>query len=145
MTEKVFVDSNVLIYSKDLAVSKKHTQAFEWMEYLWNSRQGRLSFQVLNEFYVAVTRKLKPGLKKELAREEVRDFLAWNPVAIDESILIRSWAVEDRYALSSWDSLIVAAAELQGCRYILTEDLQDGQELFGIRIINPFLRSPQSL
>ncbi len=145
MTEKIFVDSNVLIYSRDLAAPKKQVRALEWMEYLWNSRQGRLSFQVLNEFYITVTKKLKPGLKKEPAREEIRDFLAWNPIVIDESILIRAWAVEDRYALSSWDSLIVAAAEIQRCRYLLTEDLRDGQELFDIKVINPFLRSPESL
>lgn len=145
MTERIFVDSNVLIYSRDLAVPKKQLRAREWMEYLWNSRRGRLSFQVLNEFYVTVTRKLRPGLKKVDARKDVRDLLAWKPAAIEETVSIRSWDLQDRYALSFWDSLIVGAAELQGCRYILTEDLNEGQEFFNIRIISPFLRTPQDL
>jgi predicted nucleic acid-binding protein len=139
----VFVDSNVLLYAVDEADLNKQQAARNWRAELWKSRRGRISFQVLGEFYVNAVRK-RPGAREE-ARAEVRDLLAWNPVIADAALLERGWKLQDRYQLSHWDALIVAAAKAASCRYLLTEDLQAGQSLEGIEIVNPFLRGPESV
>lgn len=139
----VFVDSNVLLYAVDDTDLNKQQAAREWRAELWKSRRGRISFQVLSEFYVNAVRKL-PAAREE-ARAEVRDLLAWNPVVAEEALLERGWKIQDRYRLSYWDALIVAAAKAASCRYLLTEDLQAGQALDGIEVVNPFLRTPESV
>ncbi len=139
----VFVDSNVFLYALDEADPDKQQAARNWRAALWQSRRGRVSFQVLGEFYVNALR-LRPAAREE-ARAEIRDLLAWNPVIADAALLERGWTIQDRYQLSYWDSLIVAAARAAACRYLLTEDLQAGQKLDGIEVVNPFLRSPQSM
>jgi len=139
----VFVDSNVLLYALDAADPAKQLAARNWRSELWRGRRGRVSFQVLGEFYVNAVRIL-PAARDE-ARGEVRDLLAWNPVVSDGPLLEHGWKIQDRYQLSYWDALIVAAAKASSCRYLLTEDLQDGQELDGIEVLNPFLRAPESV
>ena len=139
----VFVDSNVLLYAVDEADPDKQRVARNWRAELWKSRRGRVSFQVLGEFYVNAVRK-QPEAREE-ARAELRDLLAWNPVVTDAALLERGWTLQDRYHLSYWDALIVAAAKAAACRYLLTEDLQAGQKLDGIEVVNPFLRSPESV
>ena len=139
----VFVDSNVLLYAVDEADLDKQHAAREWRTELWKSRRGRVSFQVLGEFYVNAVRK-RPSAREE-ARAEVRDLLAWNPVVTDAAQLERGWTIQDRYQLSFWDALIVAAAKAASCRYLLTEDLQAGQKLDGIEVVNPFRRAPESV
>jgi predicted nucleic acid-binding protein len=139
----IFVDSNVFLYALDEADPLKQQAARNWRAELWKSRRGRISFQVLGEFYVNALRK-RPAARDE-ARAEVRDLLAWNPVVTDAALLERGWKIQDRYQLSYWDALIVAAAKAASCRYLLTEDLQAGQELDGIEVVNPFLRSPDSV
>lgn len=142
MTAPIFVDSNVLVYARDGADVLKQTHAMRWMDVLWRSRRGRLSSQVLSEFYVNVTRKLKPGLDRDLARGDVLALSEWRPVAIDHDVFEHAWHLQDRYGLSFWDALIVGAAQVSGCPYVLTEDLQDGQDLGGVRVISPFLHRP---
>lgn len=143
MTALVFVDTNVLIYAIDRADLKKQKAAREWRDELWESRCGRISFQVLQEFYAKVTQKWPSG--RDQARAEVRDLLTWQPVLVDAAILERGWKIQDRYRLSFWDALIVGAAKAAGCRYLLTEDLQAGQDLDGVTVVNPFLSDPSSL
>jgi predicted nucleic acid-binding protein len=108
------------------------------VEHLWRTRSARLSFQVLQEYYATTTRKLKPGLSPEQARADVRDLLAWRPVPAGAELLEAGWSVEDRFGLSCWDALIVAAARIAGCGYLLTEDLQHGAEFEGLRAVDPF-------
>jgi predicted nucleic acid-binding protein len=143
MTAPVFVDSNVFLYALDEANPKKQQTARNWRAELWKSRRGRVSFQVLGEFYVNAMRK-QPAARDEV-RAEVRDLLAWNPVTADGILLEQGWKIQDRYQFSYWDALIVAAAKVCGCRYLLTEDLQSGQKLDGIEVVNPFLRGPESI
>jgi predicted nucleic acid-binding protein len=145
MTATIFVDTNVLVYRRDSAQGDKQAQAAAWMERLWAERRARLSYQVLQEYYVSVTSKLKPGLDPESARNDVRSLLAWKPVTIDAGVVESAWVIQDRYGLSFWDALIVAAAQVANCRLLLTEDLQDGQELGDVRVVNPFNSSPESL
>jgi predicted nucleic acid-binding protein len=87
---------------------------------LWQSKQGRLSVQVLNEFYVIVTRKLKPGMDIEAARADVRALMMWQPIAIDTLVVEKAWIIQDR-------------------------DLQDGQELDSVIVVNPFIHTPQEI
>jgi predicted nucleic acid-binding protein len=143
MTAPVFVDSNIFLYAVDDADPRKQRVARDWRAELWKSRLGRISFQVLNEFYVNAVR-LKPGASDE-ARAEVRDLLTWNPVAVDAALIQFGWKLQDRYRLSFWDSLIVAAAKTASCGFLLTEDLQNGQKLDGVEVVNPFLRGPKSV
>jgi predicted nucleic acid-binding protein len=145
MTGPIFVDSNVLVYSRDSTEPLKQKQAMAWMAELWATRNGRLSFQVLQEFYVIVTAKLKPGLNREAARRDIRSLLSWHPVTTDERVVEGAWVIQDRYKLSWWDSLIVSAAQVANCRFLLSEDLQPGQDLGGVQIIDPFENSPQDL
>src|SRR6266498_1883784 len=109
------------------------------------AQTARLSFQVLQEYYAATTRKLKPGLSPEAARADVRDLLAWRPVPVGAEVLESSWLIEDRFGLSCWDALIVAAARIAGCEHLLTEDLQHGSDMDGLRVVNPFRTPPGSL
>lgn len=138
MTAPVFVDTNVFVYAIDVAAGDRHVAARRWMESLWQERTGRVSVQVLQEFYVTVTRKLRPGLEPAEAQGVVRTLFPWAPIEITPTILDRAWAVESRYRLSWWDSLIVASAQSAGCRTLLTEDLQHGQDFDGVIVRSPF-------
>ncbi|MGH2671345.1 MAG: PIN domain-containing protein [Actinomycetota bacterium] len=137
----VFADTNLLVYARDGSDPEKHAIARAWMEHLWTNASGRVSVQVLQEYYVTVTCKLTPGLPKEEARADVRDLAVWLPIRIEEPIVEAAWTLEDRYGFSFWDSLIVAAAQAAGCRTLLTEDLQHDLDIDGLRIADPF-RTP---
>ncbi|MEJ2392871.1 MAG: PIN domain-containing protein [Gammaproteobacteria bacterium] len=112
MTAKVFVDTNVLVYSRDASEPQKQELAMAWMAHLWRTRTGKLSYQVLQEFYLTVTAKLQPGLDTENARKDVRSLLAWQPIVVNERVLENAWLVQDGYQISWWDALIVSAAQL---------------------------------
>jgi len=141
----VFVDTNVLIYGEDGAAPEKQAQANAWLGVLWQRRAGRLSTQVLHEFYVNVTRKARPPMPAGDARAEVRRYQRWNPWTIDHATVESAWSVESRFGFSYWDALIVAAAQAQRCAYLLSEDLQHGQQIDSVQIINPFLVGPEML
>jgi len=145
MAGDVFVDTNILVYSRDASEPEKQRKSKAWLADLWASRRGRLSYQVLLEFYVTVTEKLDPGLDRESARKEIRTFLPWRPVATDAGVVEGAWRIQDRHRLSWWDSLIVSAAQAAGCEYLLTEDLQDDLALGPLRVVNPFRISPEAL
>ena len=143
MTGPVFVDTSVLVYDRDRRDPPKHERARTWMSALWqHPGLGVVSSQVLTEFYWTVTRKLRPGLSEEAARRYVRTLFAWDVVEVDQTAIAEAWAIQDRFELSFWDSLVVAAARLARCRTLLTEDLQDGQDLDGLLVVNPFLHEP---
>jgi predicted nucleic acid-binding protein len=140
--EPVFVDTNVLLYEWDGRAGDKQERATAWLGELWQTRRGRLSYQVLAEYYVTVTRKLKPGLAPSAARRNVRTYLAWHPVVTDSRLVESAWEAQDEFRLSWWDALIVAAAKAARCRYLLTEDLQHGQDLDGLLVLSPFKADP---
>jgi len=142
VSEPVFVDTNVLLYEWDGSDSAKQRRAIEWMRHLWDGRGGRLSFQVLAEFYRGATQKLRPTLPAPKAENYVRTFFAWRPVSIDEKVLDAAWRAQERYKLSWWDTLIVAAAQRADCRTLLSEDFQDGQRFGDLTVVNPFATPP---
>ncbi|MFW6085300.1 MAG: PIN domain-containing protein [Gemmatimonadota bacterium] len=141
----VFVDTNVLVYARDASEPEKQPVAMNWLDALWEAREGRLSVQVLQEFYVTVTAKLDPGLPAGQARADVRRLQVWDPLSVDASLLEDSWQIQDRYSFSLWDAAIVAAARRLGCRYLLTEDLQAGQDLDGMLVLDPFGTRPEEV
>ena len=145
MTAPVFVDSNVLVYHRDASEEEKQPKAEAWVRALWKTRTGRISYQVLHEYYVNVTGKLKPGLSAEEAQQDVRNLMAWKPLALDWPILEAAFAVERRYGLSFWDALIVAAAQRAECAYLLSEALQAGQDLDGVVVVDPFELEPDKI
>lgn len=141
----VFVDTNVLLYGEDAADAAKQSAAIAWLKTLWQRRCGRMSAQVLHEFYVNATRKIVPPMPQGDARAEVRRYQRWQPWVSDQATVETAWAIESRYRLSYWDALIVASAQAQGCRYLLTEDMQHEQRIDSVQIINPFLVGPSLL
>lgn len=138
----VFVDTNVLVYARDSSDSGKQKMAARWMTELWRSRNGRISHQVLHEYYVTVTRKLRPGLPAAIAREDVRSLMQWSPVPEDATLIERAWMVEEKFDLAFWDAMIVAAAATARAAVLLTEDLQEGAEIDGVLVVNPFRTAP---
>lgn len=138
MTAACFVDANVLVYARDPRDPLKQRRAAEWLDWLWQQRAGRTSMQVLAEFYVVATRKLAPKVPEEAAWDEVMRYLAWTPIPTDEALLRGAREIERRYKLSWWDSMVVAAAQLQDCAILATEDLQDGMAFGALKVQNPF-------
>lgn len=144
MNDKVFVDTNVLIYAHDVDAGDKHVVAVRILKELWFSRLGVLSTQVLQEFYVNVTRKIPSPLSRSVARDIVGNYAAWQVETVGpESILLAS-EFEERYQLSFWDALIAVTAQKGGAAKILSEDLNAGQTIDSVLIENPFVTALSS-
>ena len=136
--DKVFLDTNVLVYGHDVDAGQKHQIAQGLLMDLWNHRNGVISVQVLQEFYVTVTRKLIHPLSAKEARNIIRNYLNWHIEINDSLSVLNASRIEENYKLSFWDALIVAAASKTNVSKILTEDLKSGQVIEGILIYNPF-------
>ncbi len=145
MSASYFVDTNVLVYARDASESRKQQAAERWLRSLWAARSGRTSAQVLNEYYVVVTEKLRPGLDREQARADLCNLMAWSPIPTNRAVIEGAWIVQDRHKLSWWDSLVVSAAQTAGCRWLLTEDLEHDRLFDGVRIIDPFQVDPEEV
>ena len=100
-------------------------------------RNGRISTQVLKEYYQVVTRRLDPGLAPDQARADIRDLLTWQPLDISAHTMEQAWFIEDRYKFSWWDALIIASAQQAGCTWLLSENLQSDQKIGNLTILNP--------
>jgi predicted nucleic acid-binding protein len=139
MTALVFVDTNVLVYARDPRDAMKRALALEWIRLLWNQERGRTSVQVLNEYYDVITRKFRPAVRRDDAWDDVQYYLSsWNPQPLDSEVLDCAHDIETRYHLSWWDCLVVAAAQVQNCVLLLSEDLQDGADYDGVIVRSPF-------
>ena len=138
MTATVFVDTNVIVYRHDASDSAKQLQADRWLRHLARNRSGKLSYQVMQELYSTLTRKLRPAFDVREAQDIVRDLMAWQPVATDLAVMERAWRLQAACLLSWWDALIVAAAQSADCKVLLTEDLQHGQSFGQVEVISPF-------
>jgi predicted nucleic acid-binding protein len=136
--ETTFVDSNVLVYAYDTDAGTKHDVAADLLVRLWNDESGRLSTQVLQEFYVTVTRKLPKQLPRRTARDTVDSYATWHPHRPDVGDLVTASELEERHHLSFWDALIVVAAQRSRAVSLLTEDLNDGQRFNDLQVSNPF-------
>jgi len=138
MNARTFVDTNVLIYAHDTDANAKHLAAKSILRQLWSERKGALSPQVLQEFYVNVTKKIPHPLSKESARLVVSTYAIWCIETTSVEVL-NAFRIEDESRIGFWDALIVASALKSGANRILSEDLNAGQTIAGIRIENPFV------
>lgn len=137
MSAKTFVDTNVLIYAHDVDQKQKHPVARRLLIDLLRTRTLVLSPQVLQEFYVNVTRKIAKPLTKRAAREIVDDFSVWS-IDTTASEIATAFRIEYESRIGFWDALICASALKSGAKVILSEDMSHGQTIAGIRIQNPF-------
>jgi predicted nucleic acid-binding protein len=139
MTGLVFVDTNVLLYARDAGEPAKQARAIEWLTHLWRTQSGRTSIQVLNEFYVNAARRAQDADARQDAWDDVQSLFSWAPQPLDIPVIEQARTVELRYRLSWWDALIVAAARVQGCTTLLTEDLQHAASYVGVTVCSPFV------
>ena len=141
MSDKTFVDTNVLIYAHDVDAQAKHETAKSVLLELWSQRTGVLSMQVLQEFYVNVTRKIASPLPKDVARRLVNTYATWCMESTPAEISA-AFRIEDESRIGFWDALIVASAAKCGATRILSEDLNAQQRIAGVRVENPFAPMP---
>ncbi|MBW2432502.1 MAG: PIN domain-containing protein [Deltaproteobacteria bacterium] len=139
MNGKIFVDTNIFIYAHDIDSGPKHDIAASIIETLWKNKAGIISTQVLQEFYVNVTRKIKMRLTRTQARGVIENYLVWHLELNGPDTILLASEIEERHHLSFWDAMILAAARNAEAEKILTEDLNPGQIVEGILIENPFL------
>lgn len=140
-----FVDTNILVYAEDRDAGSKHVIARDLVADLWRSGEGVLSIQVLQEFFVTVTRKLPRPLGTDEAFAIVEQYLTWCVVENTGGLLLGSIRLASTLKVSFWDALILQAARLERCDRLLTEDLNHGQRIGDLVIINPFLPEPPSV
>jgi predicted nucleic acid-binding protein len=136
-----FVDTNILIYAEDRDAKAKHRAARDLVVDLWNRRDGVVSVQVLQEFYVTATRKLKKLLAASRAKEIVEEYLTWTVIDNTGPMLLDAIELQRKAQLSFWDALIVQAAIQAGCDRLYSEDLNAGQRFGSLVVINPLKRA----
>ena len=141
MTDQVFVDTNVLIYGRDAKQSDKKATAQEWVRSLGAQGAARINMQVLNELTRWILRN-EPRRPLADIQQEIEALKVWGDKPLDEEELEVAWAVRDKLGYQWFDCLLVAAAQLAGCRYFLTEDMTHGTVFEGLTLINPFRASP---
>ncbi|MGH8317024.1 MAG: PIN domain-containing protein [Steroidobacteraceae bacterium] len=137
MSAVAFVDSHILIYAHDLDAGVTRERAVLKLRELWDSGTGRLSVQVLQEFYVNATQKLATPIARSTAREVIQTYGVWIHHPTTAETITRATEISDLARISFWDALIVASAEEAGADELLTEDLNDGQAIAGIKVLNP--------
>lgn len=137
MSDKRFVDTNILVYAHDRSAGLKHERAQGLVEELWGSGLGVLSTQVLQELCVSVRRKASRPLSLEDTRRLVSNYLSWEVVVNTPVSVVQALEIEARHKISFWDALIVQAAESAGVEVLYSEDLADGQRYGSVRVVNP--------
>lgn len=135
-----FVDTNILVYAEDRDAKTKHEVARDLVVKLWGERSGVLSVQVLQEFYVNVTRKLKKPLSSAKALEVVEEYLTWTVVENTGKLLTTAIELQQKTQLSFWDAMVVQAAIDRGCDTLYSEDMNAGQRFGPLVVVNPFKR-----
>jgi predicted nucleic acid-binding protein len=133
-----FVDTNILVYAYDSSSPEKKQVASRLLMALWENRTACLSVQVLQEFYVTMTRKVPAPITSEIAAELIRDLAVWNVHSPDSGDILAAIEIQQQHQLSFWDAMILQSAAALGCRVLWSEDLNDGQVIQGVQIRNPF-------
>lgn len=139
--ERVFLDTNIIVYAFDRDAGRKHEIARNLLIGLWNAEGGILSPQVLQEFYVTVTKKVASPLPPETAREIIADLLTWDVVANDGEAVLAAVDLQIREKISFWDALIIAAAGKGGAGILLSEVFSAGRQFGNVIVRNPFAES----
>ncbi|HUP64041.1 MAG TPA: PIN domain-containing protein [Thermoanaerobaculia bacterium] len=136
MPAPAFVDTNILVYADDRAQPAKQSRAQDLIRQLIRERTGRLSTQVLAEYFVAATRKL--GLDAAAVRRRVELYSRFDVVSLQPADVLGAIDLHRLHGFSLWDALIIRASLLAGCRRLYTEDLQSGFRIETLEIVNPF-------
>jgi predicted nucleic acid-binding protein len=139
MSDKYFVDTNILVYAHDRSAGAKHDRARTLIEQLWQSGNGVLSTQVVQELCLNLRRKTNPPLQIEETRRLLQDYLSWEIVVNSPESVLQALEIEDRYKTSFWDALILHAAEISGAAVLYSEDFSANQKYGSVRVVNPFV------
>jgi predicted nucleic acid-binding protein len=137
MSDRFFVDTNILMYAHDKAAGAKHERAKALVEELWRNRTGVVSTQVLQELSVNLRKKAGRPLDAKSTREIITDYLTWHVVVNGGESILEALDLEARFQISFWDALVVQAAHTSGAEVLYSEDLSDGQTYGAVRVINP--------
>jgi predicted nucleic acid-binding protein len=137
MTARYFVDTNVFLYAFDRLAGPKHEKARRLIEDLWESGEGVISTQVLQEFCLNARRKSRHQPAREELRRVIESLLTWQLVVNGGASTLKAWENEERYQVSFWDGLILQAAHVAGADVLYTEDLSDGRVYGSVRVVNP--------
>ncbi len=135
--DKYFVDTNILLYAHDRSAGLKHERARQVIEQLWNSGQGVLSTQVLQELCINLRRQVARPISVEEIRRIIQDYSSWEIVINDSASVLKALEIELRYQTSFWDALILQAAESSGAAILYSEDLAAGQKYGAVKVVNP--------
>lgn len=138
MSDRFFLDTNVLVYAYDPTEKLKRAKARELVLRALHDQTGFVSTQTLSEFFVVVTRKLEEPMAPEAACMVIEDLARLNVVEIDVPMVLHAIDVHMAKGIHYWDALIIASAARVDCAVLYTEDLNSGQEIAGVRIENPF-------
>jgi predicted nucleic acid-binding protein len=141
MSGRCFVDTNILLYAYDFEAGVKHKIAAEVLRGLWRNDAGALSTQVLQEFYVNVTAKISKPISPAQARTIISRYRVWPLEENNADSILRASEIQEHFRLSFWDALIIAAAIKAGAKTLLSEDLNAGQVIEGVKIMNPLLNA----
>ncbi len=141
MADKYFVDTNILIYAHDRSSGIKHQRARHTIERLWESGQGVLSTQVLQELCLNLRRKVARPVSLEELRKLVRDYMSWEIVVNTSDAVLQALEIQERHKTSFWDALILQAAEQSGAAVLYSEDLALSQNYGSVQVVNPLIAS----
>jgi predicted nucleic acid-binding protein len=137
MSDRFFVDTNILMYAHDSSAGEKHERAKALVEVLWRDRTGVVSTQVLQELTVNLRRKARRPLDARATREIVADYLTWQVVVNGGESILDALELSERYQISFWDALVLHAAHTSGAEVLYSEDLSHGQTYGSVRVVNP--------
>lgn len=137
MSDKYFVDTNILMYAHDTSAGEKHERAKALVEELWRDRTGVVSTQVLQELSVNLRKKVRRPLDGKAIREIVADYLTWQVIVNGGDSILEALDLEARYQISFWDALVIQAAQVAGAEILYSEDLSDGQQYGSVQVKNP--------
>jgi predicted nucleic acid-binding protein len=136
-----FVDTNILVYAHDRTAGRKHDRARALLTELWTAGNGCISIQVLQEFYVAMTRKAPSPLKSETAERITDTFTHWTVYSPTPADVLAAITIHRQNNISFWDAMIIRSANMLGCALLWSEDLNSGQVYEGVRVLNPFVET----
>lgn len=136
MTDRIFVDTNVFVYADDAKAGKKRPTAQRVLGSIFADSTAVISTQILQEYFAVATRKL--GLTAQLARARLDLMSRLEVVQVDSDLIFEAVDLHRLHAVSFWDALVVCAARSARCGRLVSEDLQDGQVIAGVRVENPF-------
>jgi predicted nucleic acid-binding protein len=143
MSDKFFLDTNILVYAHDRTTGTKHERARTLLEKLWSTGSGVLSTQVLQELCINLRRKAKHPMSVEETRRLIEDYSRWDIVINTAESVLQALTIEVRYKISFWDALLLQAAGSCGATVLYSEDLAEGQSYGSVHVVNP-LREPVS-